>query len=125
MSNLLNECKAMVLPNLQNKKIILNCTAGPEVPLIIICDYQRLKQVIINLLNNSVQYTFTGHITVTASVMTKKISESSHNPFVLTESNPPTYNLVFKIEDSGTGIDEKMQKKISYYMKLNNNFQSY
>lgn len=120
---LLTECKYIVTANIPfNKKIniVMHYT---DIPDIIICDYLRLKQIIINLLNNSIQNTFDGYITLEVTKFNKTKSESTKNPFKFIHSNDPTYNLLFKIEDTGTGINEDTQKVLESWLIMNNRTQ--
>jgi signal transduction histidine kinase len=40
------------------EKVYLICNVANDVPLIINSDYQRLKQILINLMRNSTKFTF-------------------------------------------------------------------
>ncbi|MBI9034547.1 MAG: PAS domain S-box protein [Bacteroidales bacterium] len=64
---------------------------------IILLDELRLKQIFINLINNSIKFTDKGFIKL--SILHKKI-------------NDYTLDLIIKIEDSGIGIDENDQQII-------------
>ena len=47
-----------------NPKVQFMSYIDPDVPETLISDYRRLKQVIINLLRNSVKFTQKGHISL-------------------------------------------------------------
>ena len=64
----------------------------PEVDLIICTDYMRLKQILSNLLSNSVKFTSDGSITLRY----EKVGNE----------------LLFSVEDTGTGIHIEDQEKI-------------
>jgi len=68
----------------------------PDVPKIIKTEPTRLKQIILNLVGNSLKFTFKGHIKV-------KID-------VLRETNTQENGLlILKVEDTGLGIKEAHQ----------------
>lgn len=66
----------------------------------ILCDYGRLRQILTNILSNAVKFTFKGYVTLTASVVQKNFDEK------------PCKYLLFNIQDSGIGIDEKHKKQL-------------
>ncbi len=81
--------------NLKNLELILNIDS--EVPKFIFIDYIRLKQVLINLLSNSVKFTEKGKIEFHISVIKK---------------NKQKAMLRFSVKDSGIGIKKNNQEKI-------------
>jgi signal transduction histidine kinase/CheY-like chemotaxis protein len=83
-----------------NKKgIELTGKIEPEVPVLVIGDASRLRQVMINLIGNAVKFTGTG--TVTATV---KLEEGN--------KHKNTVKLHFSVSDSGIGIPKEKQKTI-------------
>lgn len=76
-----NDCK--------NKKINFKYTIENNVPDNIIGDEDRLKQILTNLIGNSIKFTHKGFINLTISV---------------DESNTNLPELIFKVSDSGIGI---------------------
>lgn len=87
-----------LLPDRQSVKII-NRT-DPSLPLMYV-DENRLKQILFNLIHNSIKYTKQGVITITAEV---------HNN-----------HMQFSVEDTGIGIDEENLTRIfsSFYQVKN------
>ena len=81
--------------NLKNLELILNIDS--EVPKFIFIDYIRLKQVLINLLSNSVKFTEKGKIEFHISVIKK---------------NKQKAMLRLSVKDSGIGIKKNNQEKI-------------
>lgn len=64
-----------------------------EVPQYVIADESKLRQVLINLLENAIKFTKTGGVTLRVKV----VGTSSH-------STVKNYRLLFEIEDTGQGI---------------------
>ncbi len=73
----------------QEKCLELNCLMRPDLPCALYGDHTRLKQILINLIGNSMKFTLTGEIII--SVEMKKDGNDS----VL---------LYFEVKDTGIGI---------------------
>jgi CheY-like chemotaxis protein len=82
------------------KKIELSYTIGDNVPISIIGDSTRLKQILVNLLSNAVKFTDRGNITLIVTLDEFKI---------VTDNN---ITLLFCIKDTGIGIPKNKQFKL-------------
>ncbi len=71
------------------KQLEMNVEIEDDVPLMMIGDAKRLKQILMNLIGNAVKFTFSGGITT----QVRKLSEDKR-----------TIQLEFKIKDTGIGI---------------------
>jgi hypothetical protein len=80
----------------QEKGLILDVSINPEIENFYVGDADRLRQVLINLVTNSIKFTHKGHITVRI--------EKNH-----TEHNG---NLLFVVSDSGIGIPKSKHEDI-------------
>ncbi|EKD40694.1 MAG: hypothetical protein ACD_74C00242G0001 [uncultured bacterium] len=81
----------------QKKNLQLLSQIGPDVPELLIGDAFRLRQIVTNLLGNSIKFTESGHISLT---VTRK---GEHDGAV---------ELLFSLSDTGIGIPEEQQQKI-------------
>ncbi len=72
----------------QLKGLTFNVNRSPDLPLSIVTDEKKLRQILINLIGNAVK--FTDHGSVTFSVQLQVTDQSS--------------SLVFQVEDTGIGI---------------------
>jgi len=89
------------------KKIKLTLNIGNNVPQYILADSIRLKQILVNLLGNSLKFTSNGGISLDVS----EIASPNINHAVLN----------FSVKDTGIGIKEKNTKKIfSFFMQEDN-----
>lgn len=86
------------------KKLDLQLEIDPEVPYTLKGDPLRLKQILINLIGNSIKFTDQGHIKLSV-----KVIESSNQDYVLS----------FSVEDTGIGIpDDKLDSIFSSFTQL-------
>lgn len=81
----------------KNIKIILNIS--PEIPDIIVIDETRIRQILVNILGNSIKFTERGYIKITAN---SENQDSTNN----------TLDLLLMIEDTGIGIPENDLERI-------------
>lgn len=96
----LEDIGQLFYPLCQQKKIGFYCNFDPNMPRTIRIDPERLRQIIINLLNNAVKFTDTGHISLEAKVM------RSGAPV------PPVTRFEFSISDTGLGIPQQHLEQI-------------
>ncbi|MDX1957531.1 MAG: PAS domain S-box protein [Leptospiraceae bacterium] len=97
--HLLDESLNLFKLSCEVKKLNLSFKILNNVPRFIACDPLRLKQVIVNLIGNSVKFTSTGSI--------KLILDYS-----LISKERKIGQFSFSIEDTGVGISEYNQKKL-------------
>ena len=79
------------------KNLNLQFKIFADVPEFVVGDPLRLKQIIINLVNNAIKFTEKGTVKLEVSIMKKN------------EENP---KIMFKIIDTGVGISAKAKKKL-------------
>jgi PAS domain S-box-containing protein len=73
----------------------------PDVPPAIVGDVTRLRQILINLLNNAVKFTEQGEVVLTLSSEPVR-GDASHK--ATDGGKPESYNLHFSVRDTGIGI---------------------
>ena len=79
------------------KQVILNTIIEPQVPEVFIGDEGRLRQILLNLINNAIKFTEEGRVDTRVSVK---------------QQTPSSCTLLFKVQDTGIGIPEKKLKSI-------------
>ncbi|MCR4691987.1 MAG: response regulator [Lachnospiraceae bacterium] len=94
---LFSEITDMIMPHIQDKRLLLTEDFDPDVPKKLLGDDARLRQVLINLLTNAAKYTAEGSITFSVKVLKKE------NKKVL---------LHFSVKDTGIGIRKEDQKNL-------------
>lgn len=90
---LIEDILSMFQPFTEEKKLDLNFNNNLSAPYYIESDYTVIKQILINIISNSVKYTLNGSVNLTVSEIKKNV-------------------LQFNIEDTGIGISEEDFSKI-------------
>ncbi|MBF0486164.1 MAG: PAS domain S-box protein [Candidatus Omnitrophica bacterium] len=81
----------------QSKNIYMNWQVGPDIPPLVMGDPVRIRQIIINLVNNAIKFTHKGGVTISVSVHARQEKEC---------------DLLFKVQDTGIGIPKEKQGRI-------------
>jgi PAS domain S-box-containing protein len=94
-----SEIAQIFLPKLEEKGLALKITVNDNVPVCLVFDETRIRQILLNLVGNAVKFTDLGSVTLNASV----------------EGHPQvggTVDLIIEISDTGIGIPEEEQQVI-------------
>ena len=83
-----------------DKDVAIHFEIDPEVPKAIVSDEARLRQVLLNLLNNAMKFTHKGSVTLYVTVS---------NEF---EQSPDQIGLQFSVKDTGIGIEKDKQQQL-------------
>ena len=86
---------------LLGKKVQLKADITQEVPFVIIGDPTRLRQILINLVGNSIKFTESGSVTLRVLTKTKLVSSPAGG-----------IALRFEIEDTGIGMPPEVAKRL-------------
>ena len=79
------------------KQITLKYAIAPDVPSIIIGDYSRLRQILLNLVGNAIKFTAQGQVKLTVNGEFRSAQQ---------------YELKFAIADTGIGIEKEQITKL-------------
>lgn len=117
LNNTLQECYEILIKEIKDKKLTLKFIIDKNVPSIIMVDGTKLKQVIINLINNAIEHTHIGGIIVNISIFNKHNDYNS--PYEYVEPRAPAYNILFSIKDTGTGMDATTKNYLETLLGIN------
>ncbi|MEI8011194.1 MAG: ATP-binding protein [Candidatus Omnitrophota bacterium] len=81
----------------QNKNLYLNWEVGPEIPAFVMGDPVRIRQIIINLINNAIKFTHKGGVTVVVSLQGRSDTGC---------------DILFEVKDTGIGIPADKHARI-------------
>ncbi len=107
----------------KSKKVALDVLIDPSVPEYIYSDSKRIKQILINLLENALQHTQKGGIFVYLSATIIDLAaEDSNRGNSLVESsmtiNDYQYVISFTVRDTGPGIEAKYRSSLFKPMEI-------
>jgi PAS domain S-box-containing protein len=88
----------VVNPKAVAKGLELAAFVDPEVPIWIVGDRDRLRQILINLLGNAVKFTRTGEVIVSVTTQQHPLSPAPEH------TDPLTDEIQFAVKDTGIGI---------------------
>jgi signal transduction histidine kinase/DNA-binding NarL/FixJ family response regulator len=104
-ASVINDSVTLNIVRIKNKPIAFTMQINPEIPVRLLGDDLRIKQVINNLLSNAFKYTKEGRVHF------KVDCEPTKNDDVI--------NIIFSVSDTGVGIKEDDKKRLfSEYTQL-------
>ncbi len=99
----LNNQVAVILSSFKHKadekNLEFKYTIDPDIPPVVIADSAKIRQILINLISNSLKFTEKGHVHV-------KLEKIDFNDFPDFERNENIFLVRFSVEDTGIGINE-------------------
>ncbi len=96
----IQEAFNILKPKVSDKKLNIFLNFSADVPKILLGDPLRLKQVVLNLLGNSIKFTNEGYIQINVSILKQEPVDSKQVILFIT------------IKDTGIGISHDMQDEI-------------
>ncbi|KQX46693.1 PAS domain S-box protein [Paenibacillus sp. Root444D2] len=88
----IDDTLAVLMPKAHEKKLDIHVSMIPELPYKLIGDYDRLKQVLMNLISNAIKFTYSGGVSITVE------NNGRENQKI---------QLKFSIKDTGIGIPKE------------------
>ena len=103
--------------NLQfdHKMIHFSTFVHENVPTVVINDYKRLKQIMINLMYNALKYTEKGFVSVTIKALPFEDDYSCFNK----SKDSKLCELLFSVSDSGCGIEKIKKNQFQLFANVN------
>ena len=96
LRSVLEDATGILRQKAQMKGLELSYKIDPLVPNRLVGDMTRLRQVLVNLINNGLKFTETGEVTVLVTAVAEKEGE--------TNLSPNQIELHFRVTDTGIGI---------------------
>jgi len=97
LADMLNNVKMIIESRIGEKKLDFKVIMDKNIPNVLNGDDIRIKQILINLLNNSIKFTDRGKV---------------HLYVVISDKTEEQVELVFQVKDSGMGIERENLNKI-------------
>lgn len=108
----------IILSKVYEKSLEYTYSIHPDVPTHIMSDPNRLKQILLNLISNSIKFTERGNIFLNVEYIKNKdisILQQMDTPHKILRVDDPfddSFYLRFDITDTGCGIDESDREKL-------------
>lgn len=103
--SLLHDLQAMFQERATDKELQFTLALPPDLPQYIVADPNKLRQVLINLLNNAIKFTQQGQVILSVRLQGAEADQQFHLSSSITSSDtPPTPSLCFQVIDTGVGI---------------------
>ena len=104
LSNTINDLARIMTFRTNRKGISFSAKISPDVPLLLIGDPGKLRQILMNLLTNALKFTYEGKIELTVTVDTTTKNQ---------------VKLRFAVRDTGIGIaSEDIERILDAYHQL-------
>jgi len=92
IGNMLSDIVGMLWSRANEKKLEFHVNVAPDIPSELIGDEIRIKQILINVLNNAIKYTKEGSVSLAVQCDRK---------------SDDTANIIFTVKDTGIGIKKE------------------
>lgn len=99
IDDIVTDLNLLFIPKAKEKKLQYETIIDNELPKILNLDADRIKQVLVNLIDNAIKFTKTGKV----SVVIKKGKINLDTNLV---------DIIFKVSDTGIGIADEIKDKI-------------
>lgn len=101
LPDLLEEVAGVFTPQAELKGLQLKLQISEDVPILVVTDALRLRQILTNLLGNALKFTTIGGIDLNAQVLPPEAGQLSDRVLVR-----------FSVRDTGIGISEEAQREL-------------
>jgi signal transduction histidine kinase/CheY-like chemotaxis protein len=109
LSSLINDVYHMLISKAKEKGLALNVESNKNLPAKLYGDEVRIRQIIVNILNNAIKYTQKGSVTLTVGMSDMKLSDMPDHSNDSKSENITDKNTIitFRIADTGIGIKKE------------------
>ena len=104
LTEILDHLKSFALAQVQQKNLYFQIHVPPtDDEVILFCNYQRLLQVLLNLVGNAIKFTHEGGITIAAEIIKKKVKF---------QGREFAGSVRIQVADTGIGVSLDLQDKL-------------
>lgn len=104
LSSLINDVYHMLISKAKEKGLALNVESDKNLPAKLYGDEVRIRQIIVNILNNAIKYTQKGSVTLTVEMSDMPDHSNDSKSENITDKNTI---ITFRIADTGIGIKKE------------------
>lgn len=117
----IEEALLIVASKAAEKNLELAYLINAPTPTAILGDITRLRQILVNLLNNAIKFTSEGEVVVyvSATLIENQLLEAQVNSDLLVVADATSYQLQFDIKDTGIGIPpDKLERLFKSFSQV-------
>jgi PAS domain S-box-containing protein len=116
LSTCVEEALDLLAAKASEKDIELAYLSHPEVPKILMGDVTRIRQILVNLINNAIKFTDRGEVVVSVNARTIQTVSLSD---AFSKYVSPLYELQFAVRDTGIGISsDKLERLFKAFSQV-------
>ena len=104
LSSLINDVYHMLLGKAKEKGLALNVDSDKNLPAKLYGDEVRIRQILVNILNNAIKYTEKGSVTLKVGMSEQQNADAINNNNVTGSQPAKNIIITFTISDTGIGI---------------------
>lgn len=104
LSSLINDVYHMLLGKAKEKGLAFNVDSDKNLPAKLYGDEVRIRQILVNILNNAIKYTEKGSVTLKVSMAEQQNADAINNNNVTGSQPAKNIIITFTISDTGIGI---------------------
>ncbi|WP_414625039.1 ATP-binding protein [Calothrix sp. CCY 0018] len=94
LNSCIEEALSLLTPKAKEKQLELIFYKNPQLPQVIVSDISRLRQILINLINNAIKFTDTGSVEILVTSRKRQMIGNEKN----------NHEIQFAVKDTGVGI---------------------
>ncbi|MDP4174359.1 MAG: ATP-binding protein [Bacteroidota bacterium] len=123
LREVVDEAVSIVTPLAAEKGLYIHSNIKDDVPLILIGDPVRIRQIFSNLLSNSIKFTAQGGINISISLSSEEQSEGEQIKVDSERMNGKYVTILVTVVDSGIGIPkDKLELLFKPFSQVNNSY---
>lgn len=104
LSSLINDVYHMLLGKAKEKGLAFNVDSDKNLPAKLYGDEVRIRQILVNILNNAIKYTEKGSVTLKVGMSEQQNADAINNNNVTGSQPAKNIIITFTISDTGIGI---------------------
>ena len=113
LRKIISSSYSVIKTKIQKKGLHININVDKNIPDVVRVDKGKLKQILVNLMDNSIQFTEHGNISIDIILFDNDKLNNYPETYKYIKCNKPKYNILFKIKDTGFGINNAKKDMIN------------
>jgi len=112
IKEIIDGLEVMFIRKIQEKGLDWNTDISKDIPYTILIDETRVRQILINIIENAIKFTKKGHVHLSAYCKSSSFQAFQQGYDLNNKDVPRKVEVIFEICDTGIGIPEEQQSAI-------------